>query len=189
MEPVREALAKLTETERKIVESYFREGGTAREIASRLGVSVRTVYKAFYKYRKALKELGMGGEAVYLKRRPEAGTSPQGGRATVAPLQTPVLDYSLLLPLVKQAVREVLAEMGSSEGDRRDAASEVVEHLKSIERLLRDISAKMGTLVTVVSTRPMYVERQAPVRVLATAALPSFLRDNPWIEVLRSRGT
>ena len=64
----KEVLDLLTSTEKKIVRDYILKGGTPKDVASRLNVSVRTVYKALYKLRKGLKERGFSPDDFYISR-------------------------------------------------------------------------------------------------------------------------
>ena len=95
---------------------------------------------------------------------------------------------------VREEVKEELREYADSRGvtlgtavgllleesrDRRILV-EILKTLCRIEEILRDL----------VSTRVYYSESEEEgEKVLVRAELPSFARGNPWIEVLRGRGS
>ena len=123
---------KFSETEKKIIEEYIK-GLKPREIARKLKVSVRTVYKATWKYRKSTKAIGSGTSS---KERHD--------------LYDKKLDTIIML---LEKIEEELTHLNNSVN-----ALSVGFSLKSF----KDTEKRED--------------------------LPSFLKDNPWIEVLRMRG-
>ncbi len=132
----------LTETEKRIIEFLEKHpGASAKEVAERLGVSVKTVYKAKWK-------AGASG-----KRR-----APEDLAAEIAEAVADILEERL------SSMLQLLAEA-------------VAERVKA--EVVREISALL-------EARP----QPAPARAAAPpeSDLPDFVRDNPWLEVLSSRG-
>ena len=199
------ALAKLTETERKIVEFYLDRGGKAKDIATKLGVSERTVYKALYKYRKALRELGLDPSPLYLRKSLAQGDSGNGSM----PLPTHgVKEKAIGEELVEEIVRRI-REVIVEELERMLRAYGIappkpVEVRPGVEKLLLDLNSLLSELnhgirqlnsniekLILINTTPKArVERQlATVEVWSSnmAELPSYVIDNPWVKVLSER--
>ncbi|MCD6369656.1 MAG: sigma-70 region 4 domain-containing protein [Thermoproteales archaeon] len=131
-------LARLTETERKAVKEYL-NGLKPKEIASKLGISVRTVYKALWKYRKI-----SGEKVVRAKRRRIVEPSPTVNRLF----------------------------------------SDLIRVLSELNATLIELNRNIGRLANLLEARD--ITRSTVKRI--DAQLPSFLQENPWIEVLRMRG-
>ena len=175
--PVPEALEgpseRLTKTEREILAYYFENGGTAKEIAGRLGVAPRTVYKAHYKYKKNLKRLGIDPSEVYGRRCARAER-----RATAVPIEE-----------LKRAVREVLEELV---GFKRplsvpdEALELLISRVGELSESLEILSKSIDRLASALSK--IDVPRELELPSGESSELPSFVSGNPWLGVLMSRG-
>lgn len=152
-----ERVSGLTRTESLIVAAYMSRDPPpkAKELASRLGVSVRTVYKAIYKYRRICRELGIEPLAVFRQR---------GGRSRRRLEEATAGE-------VRRWLNEVLGEPSS-----RALLSEIQALRMSVESLTESINKLIRLLE---SQKPPVEEDQLEV--------PSFIKDNPWLDVLRSR--
>ena len=121
---------RLTSTEEKVIREY-ELGLKPKEIAAKLNISVKTVYKALWKYRKIK---GMRGHTR--EKSPED---------------------SLIKTLIE--IRDILLRIDKRIQNLEYSLSELIETFKE-EYTIKDTGEE----------------------------LPSFLRDNPWIEILRLRG-
>ena len=156
-----DALTELTATEKKAVREYL-AGLKPKEIAAKLGISVRTVYKALWKYRKAI-----GAPA-----RKRLKTAPQGLREEqVIPLVglLSMLQQTSLFPKASKDLDEVLNNLVSLLTRLNVSLLKLNENIEKLIGLLE----RGGVSGTDLSSE---------------AEVPSFLKNNPWTEVLRMRG-
>ncbi len=179
--PVPEALEgpseRLTETERRILAYYFKSGGSAKEVAQKLGVAPRTVYKAHYKYKKNLRLLGIDPDDVYGRKSTWRCT-----RRGYSPIPIEEL---------KRAVREVLEDLAGVRYDSLGMPSKSAELLASrMEELaenLARLSRSIERLASAISSGGL-AECTMPASSVEHGELPSFVAGNPWLGVLMSRG-
>uniref|UniRef100_A0A7J3X7W7 RNA polymerase sigma factor 70 region 4 type 2 domain-containing protein n=1 Tax=Thermofilum pendens TaxID=2269 RepID=A0A7J3X7W7_THEPE len=206
-----ELLSDLTDTERRIVEAYLRYGGRAKDIASLLGVSERTVYKALYKYRKLAREKGLDASAFYLRggslgalprfesQQPRLRQARSQG-VDVEELKREILEA--LIPVVEEAVRRgleralVLGGWGRGVASRSelDSSTALLARLaEGIERLNENIVKLNHALMSSGQARAYGVPAPAPPQPAREAGgdrengLPSFVVGNPWVELLSKR--
>lgn len=228
-------LDELTDTERRIVEYFLNKstGGrdiTARDIASALNVSERTVYKALYKYRKLAREHGLDPSVFYLRGTPQFALprevprleSPNAHRLDTLH-ETRAVELELLEKmkreivseltlvlekLVRDAVVSAIEDSLLLAGSRRGVntlnlglpqsisgsdtvlVKKLVENLEklnyNIEHLSRKLERAHGPGDRGASH---YISVGANDAVEGDSALPSFVRNNPWIEVLQKKRT
>ncbi len=198
--PVPEALegpkVRLTKTERQIISVFFKRGGTAKEIAEVLGVAPRTVYKATYKYRLNLKALGI--DLNDLKRGEDGKPVQAKPPALKARGLKNVLTREVLLEEIKKVVRETLTDIMGIQSTPRSIQPQInvdgiikqLDRLESsIEKLAESIdrlaAAFSGLNVKVVTSKE---ESQGSGDNSSGQYMPSFVRGNPWLAVLKSRG-
>lgn len=152
-----EGVSGLTRTESLIVAAYMSRDPPpkAKELASQLGVSVRTVYKALYKYRKLCRELGIKPPAAYKRRSSGSG--------------------SQLEEVVAEEVRRWLGEVLGG-----PSPSALLSELRALRRSVERLNESINRLI-------MLLESQSLRGGDDQLDLPSFVKGNPWLEVLRSR--
>jgi len=215
---VEKILSELTDTERRVVEYFLRHGGSAKDIASALDVSERTVYKALYKYRKLAREHGLDPSAFYLR-----GALQQ---PSVQTRETQVAESAISQDIVDRIKKELLEEITEAlEKSVREAVLSAFEEIlvasetrirappsvqrlpvtenvtdspllrrliDSLERLnqnFESFSKKIELLHYSPAlrnniNRPVFHEAEDPS---PSGELPSFIKDNPWIEVLQRK--
>lgn len=198
-------MSALTETERKIVSTYLQHRGKARDIAHTLGVSERTVYKALYKYRKLARERGIDPSAFYL--RESASYRPSNiysGSQSIAPILDGIKHEIIaeLVPVIEEAVRqaikrslestlfkqreEVLAAFSTPNHARGDS-DQVARLISSIERLNENLVRFSQALTNIYSGNAVHAQQRSWAPRTHDDSLPSFVVDNPWLEVLSQR--
>ncbi|QOJ79659.1 helix-turn-helix domain-containing protein [Infirmifilum lucidum] len=213
-------LSELTDTERRIVEYFLRNGGSAKDIASALNVSERTVYKALYKYRKLARENGIDPSAFYLRGTLQPASLPPIREPVVAPDHT---RRDLIDRIKKEVLKEITEVL---ERSVREAVLSAFEELfiasepnlkpvtapkytavfansgpsvalferlvENLERLNYNFESLSKKLELIQRVNTSYASPQEPaIRDKSPSpldnALPSFVKDNPWIEVLQRK--
>jgi len=186
------ALAGLTATERRIVQEYL-QGSEPKEISEKLGVSVRTVYKALYKYRRNLREMGLEEVAEKLKvrsrrmlRRAKANSAASEGCSGGGGSLEGALAKVLLEALSGYLSARPHGEGGLDGRELYALLRELNENIAmlrgAVARLSEEIAMLRGCL-TSASAPP-----ESGARAERSSGVPSYLLDNPWVEVLRMRG-
>lgn len=168
---------KFSNTERQIIE-YYLKGLRPREIAERLGCSIRTVYKATYKYRRWLREKGEleKPHTIPLYRHSALLKEQNGGVNLVLPhfVAIPSAEIYEFINYIKELVN-VIKELNY-----------VLSTLKnSIERLQASLD-KMEYRPSSY-TKVMNADDLRPSIGKNLPPLPSYLKDNPWVEILSRR--
>ena len=201
----KEIISNLTNTEKKIVETYIQKGGSAKEIASLLNVSERTVYKALYKYRKAALEMGIDPSHFYL-RKTVASTAPV--KQSISPDVIEELKEQLVAEItqrieasiqktLKSLLEEVLLEQRASVALRKEEFEakpvQGVQHeyvflklSETLEKLNINIE-KLGQKLDRLDAPKYHVSNSGTWNqdtYVAEPSLPSFVQGNPWIEIL-----
>jgi len=203
LEIVEKALATLTKTERRIVEEYLKTRASPKEISRKLGVSVRTVYKALYKYRKTLREEGHDVSHLYLVSARSRSYGNGRRRGSASP---PEKKCEVNIEWLREEVRKIIEDYLSSLNGQHDGGRtpdkvplDNVESAKLLSRiisLLEEINRNLVLLreqITLFSgaseTFSLNRENAHPSVQAVNGCLPSYARDNPWLEVLSSRRT
>lgn len=211
------ALEGLTLTERKVI-SEFSKGLRPKEIATKLNISVRTVYKALYKYRKNLKKLGLVSEVEkYRIKRVKSSKVIQNensiSRSEVSNIvkeanipTSSVSDYTQNLQFQTTQLQNLLAQILGGmvwysflqNGNNTNTMfREMISVLKQLVQVLESIDEKLARLVNNIyrinesllkGNAMLTSEEEKSNTFESNETLPSFLLDNPWIEVLRMRG-
>ncbi|RLE61556.1 MAG: hypothetical protein DRJ35_00105 [Thermoprotei archaeon] len=218
MELIPEVLSRLTDTERRIVETYARRGGSAKELAAFLGVSERTVYKALYKYRKIAKDMGLDPSKFYLRQSLASSVNDNGKNGSMGFIESKSIIEEIrnavlkdIKRIVEESVKEALREVLASERnyvlpqtvesrsvvENSDVVSErlvvLMERLAlgidNLNKNIEKLSAKIDNLGEGAVTRQRKVREylSEAVKDDGKAGLPSYVIDNPWIEVLSRR--
>ncbi len=145
-------LEKLTKTESLIVAAYLsrQPPPKAKDLAAELGVSIKTVYKALYKYRKLRQE-------NEFKESNEASGYSSGFDAAPSLQANEIHDLNGLLEAV-------------------------FELKQSIDRL----NATLNKILNMLTEREAFPP-QLKLPAEEPDELPVFIKDNPWLEIIRSR--
>jgi len=197
-----EALSELTETERRIVIYYLETKFQPKQLADSLNVSVRTVYKALYKYRKALKKRGIDPSELYLLRKSSRKSSKSDSASVVDVKDEIVTDPEKIKKIVKEVVEEYLEDIGILEskgstntGKEQRSFNLNVDQSKveEIISLLKEINRNLQELCRELTRNPPPVRTERLKQVVSarnsSLELPSFVENNPWLEVLSLRKT
>ncbi len=205
------ALEGLTLTERKVIEE-FSKGLRPKEIAQNLGISIRTVYKALYKYRRNLRNMGLEEEAENFKVRrnthsklPTSELNARQANLSISNNFTNLLNLENLMSyllgnlILKNSTSLVMNE----NNELLKQISELILTLKTLNdtlnrvgNLVLELMNEITKLNNLLKSKDVLAYNYNPnVRVgnvnkvkLESKDIPSFLIDNPWIEVLRMRG-
>ncbi len=217
---IEKILSGLTDTERRIVEYFLRNGGSAKDIASALNVSERTVYKALYKYRKLARENGIDPSAFYLRGTLQPAPLPSARESVV----TPGYEQRYVIDRIKKEILEEITEV--LERSVREAVLSAFEELliaseprlkpvtapkytailensgysvtlleklvENLERLNHNFESLSKKLELIQRANTTYTGSQQPTVLEKSPsplddAMPSFVKDNPWIEVLQRK--
>ncbi len=202
MQALDEALSELTETERRIVIYYLETKFQPKQLADSLNVSVRTVYKALYKYRKALKKRGIDPSELYLLRKSSRKSSKSDSASVVDVKDEIVTDPEKIKKIVKEVVEEYLEDIGILEskgstntGKEQRSFNLNVDQSKveEIISLLKEINRNLQELCRELTRNPPPVRTERLKQVVSarnsSLELPSFVENNPWLEVLSLRKT
>ena len=193
-----EILSALTETERRIVEAYLQHRGRARDLARALGVSERTVYKALYKYRKLARERGIDPSAFYLRGGGAHQLEAARGGAIQLAYDIEYLKRELLaelIPVIEDAVKQAVVSTlrGAHPAPQHTAAKDAIYIASDqINRLIASIERLNDSIVKfnmAISSLHSYSLASSATRgtwqtTTQDGSLPSFVIDNPWLEVL-----
>lgn len=178
---------RLTDTEKAIVKEYL-NGLAPKEIAEKLKVSIKTVYKALSKYRKIQREKGQAVES-----RPKSITS-KGGEILV--------NEEMLLRVLAKIIAEAFKELHLKNTveveyvKHAETKSQIdievlhalVKELSNLTEQLRELNKNLRSLRYIIKISELPTrEEGAPETKVET--LPSYLRENPWVEVLKRRST
>ncbi|MFP3302636.1 MAG: helix-turn-helix domain-containing protein [Caldivirga sp.] len=174
-------MVKLTKTELAVGDLYYRQGLRPREIAQRLGISINTVYKALSKYRSQLRDnLNINGQAESPLGGKEDYVQPQGGQAgTLVSLSFTVSTTQPIQPSVVNLseVNELLGSLSRDIKLLKDDYSRIIDALMELKKLVSSMA---------VVNCGGYVDS----RVSGDGRdlnLPSFVRDNVWVDIIRSK--
>ncbi|MCD6095282.1 MAG: sigma-70 family RNA polymerase sigma factor [Thermoprotei archaeon] len=167
---------KFSETERQII-TYYLKGMRPKEIAKLLGCSVRTVYKATYKYRRWLRDTQQPSPSS-----PAAGSKfheiPNTDRSILAP------PHAHFIAIPSAEVYELVNYLRELITLIKDLSKSISELNLNIERLYDSLTNSRlinfrETEVTYISSTPLTYHESDP--------LPSYLKDNPWVDILSKR--
>ncbi|MEM1509008.1 MAG: hypothetical protein QXY49_05090 [Thermofilaceae archaeon] len=123
----------------------------AKDLAAELGVSVKTVYKALYKYRKLRQE----NEFEEYK---EAYNQPSG------------FDAALNL--------QVNDEFRDLNG--------LLEAVYELKQSIDCLNSTLNKILNVLAEKEVFsIQSRSPTE--GSDELPVFIKDNPWLEIIRSR--
>ena len=181
--------SKLTKTEELAAKLYFNEGLKPKEIAQKLGISVNTVYKAISKYRAFTKNMY---QAI----------SQASNDKQVSRMDTQVSNNSYLLSSygnIFNVSLSIIAGMPEpqSRGDYSyDNAypGELIKELKSLKELIGKLIEKVEELEKRGADGCVSSSMRGQDKVVNSVSsepfnndsLPDFIRDNPWIDVIKS---
>jgi len=140
-------MSKLTRTEEMAAELYFEQGLKPKEIASKLGISVNTVYKAISKYRNHRRnnvdheDNSTNDQQTYVVKL----TFTVGG----VNYSSPINDYR-----------------------------EFMEEVKALKEMLVELTNEL---------RRSRIQCMSSDAAQRDEAAPDFIRENVWVDVIRSR--
>ncbi len=201
---MKENIIKFTKTEREIIKLHLK-GLSNKDIAQRLGCSIRTVYKALYKYRRALRE-GFSQEeilrsiGVVEKKDDNLNPTPQlitysKSETSQALTANPQINYLPIptIPIILPYTAQPLQSAAQLNGVLEKILQSLVKIESMLQKLETQISLMQQTLEAIQDRIPL--SRQIPritrkaepkveIRPLRQEYLPSFMVDNPWLEVL-----
>ncbi|BDR91351.1 helix-turn-helix domain-containing protein [Vulcanisaeta souniana] len=182
--------SKLTKTEELAAKLYFNEGLKPKEIAQKLGISVNTVYKAISKYRAFVKNLD--------QPLPQSGNEqPSNDSLQLTDNNYSLNAYSVFNVKLSIITNSPLPVISNSEPNDTIDKSEVVKELRGLRELLGKLIAKVEELEKrgscVPSTGSNHEKEDdysynEPINSTAqnNYLLPDFIRDNPWVDVIKS---
>lgn len=171
-------MGRLTKTELAVGELYYRQGLRPREIAQRLGISINTVYKALSKYRSYMRD-NISGKGV--------------GSGEQAPIMTEVRGNTQGTGLLSLSFTINVAQPIPIGGDGLTEISDALNSLSREIKLLKDeYSQLMNVLMElkklITSIKPIECsDSLSEQRIDNNMNLPSFVRDNVWVDIIRSR--
>ena len=178
---------RLTDTEKAIVKEYL-NGLSPREIAEKLKVSIKTVYKALSKYRKLQREKGLRTQTQV------AATSTPSTVTAEASISEEAL-LKVLAKILAEAFKEiqtkpsVTVEKSTAQPVNAELFSALIKEIANLAEQIKELNKNLRSLrymikISELPTREEIVASYTPEE----ETLPSYLRENPWIEVLRKRG-
>jgi len=198
LQVLNEALSELTETERRIVIYYLETRLQPKQLAKSLNVSVRTVYKALYKYRKALKKRGIDPSELYLLKKPAKHDST----LQTTDKEATAVDLEKIKSMVREIVEEHLATLGILENEKSNNTGKespdpnekvYLSKIDEVIYLLREINKNIQELQRELSRTSAPIRTERLKRIVSvrnsSVELPSFVENNPWLEVLSLRKT
>ncbi len=172
-------MGKLTKTELAVGDLYYRQGLKPREIAQRLGISINTVYKALSKYRAYSRDNTDSVEKVQESTKIDnANTQQSFGVAsinlsfTVSINQQPSIGY-----LELSNVNEVLNSLMSEIKLIKDNYTQLINIMMDLKKLIANINTSN-------CSNEHHSEPNDGQRDLN---LPSFVKDNVWVDIIRSK--
>jgi len=167
------------------VKEYL-NGLTPREIAEKLKVSIKTVYKALSKYRKIQREKSSQAQSRVV--------------ATAVPTATEVSisEEALLKVLAKilaEAFKEmqtkpsVVAEKSAAHAISAELLSALIKEIANLAEQIKELNRNLRSLRYIIKISELPTREEIVVGCTPEEeTLPSYLKENPWIEVLRKRG-
>ncbi|MCD6509666.1 MAG: helix-turn-helix domain-containing protein [Thermoprotei archaeon] len=169
-------LPHFTTTERYILLHYL-SGLSPKKTAEAVGCSVKTVYKAIYKYRKALREGFSEDELRLILSSP-----PRRSRSRVQPMLMPSV---LTLPWAElMSLSSVIKELMMSIRSLNESISHIRKELTNLRLMLADIEASLNLLMEKEECARSTINEH---KIVVQKDLPSYLVDNPWLEILAAR--
>ncbi|ADN51125.1 helix-turn-helix domain-containing protein [Vulcanisaeta distributa] len=180
--------SKLTKTEELAAKLYFNEGLKPKEIAQKLGISVNTVYKAISKYRaftknidQALNQLNDDKQLNKVDTQMNNNNSSYllGGYGNILNVS-----LSIITGMPDPQLRNDYLYESAYQG-------ELIKELKSLKELIGKLIEKVeelekrskdGCIPGTVKGQDIIVNNEQ----FNNDSLPDFIRDNPWIDVIKS---
>ncbi|ADY00414.1 bacterio-opsin activator, HTH domain protein [Vulcanisaeta moutnovskia 768-28] len=178
--------SKLTKTEEFAAKLYFNEGLKPKEIAQKLGISVNTVYKAISKYRAFAKSLDQASAQLnddkQINTQVDNNAYALNNYSSVFNVSLSIITGSPIQPLKNDYSYESAYQ------------GELIKELKSLRELIGKLIEKVEELekrgVNNCSSNSVRdqgsITNNANNGQLNTDSLPEFIRDNPWIDVIKS---
>ncbi|OYT32287.1 MAG: hypothetical protein B6U94_00420 [Thermofilum sp. ex4484_79] len=201
----REVLSEMTKTEQRIISYYLENGGSAKSIAKALGVSERTVYKALYLFRRKLRERGIDTSKLYLRSTTEARSiHPNKSELRCEGKDLEEIISKRILPIILEQVRMVLHEelrkifakkkmltdkSGFKINFEKVNEESLLSALSSLNRSIQELNRNILHLVSLLDKNDFLSEDNEIGTAPTAKALPSFIRGNPWMEVLRTKNS
>lgn len=164
--------SKLTKTEELAARLYFNDKLKPKEIAQKLGISVNTVYKAISKYRALLKNVEQDGTVE------DNGNNTEFNNNEILSPSS----YSINLSVIMGQPIQPLINEATPTNDIN-----VITELRELRKLIEELLVRISRLETLNCKSNSYISTNNTGETkISEEPLPEFLRDNPWIDVLRS---
>jgi len=196
---------RLTETEKAIVRLH-QQGLKPKEIAEKLGCSVKTVYKALSKYRKLVSmgiSIDLGTQQVVSQQQqiqttvqtplqvqiPRIATQDQVLTAVREVMEGMIRVYTTSLTnLLSSLLRDYERTLIDAINELRRSVDRLCSEITSLHSTIQSLSSILSTVSSLkapaVTSPPAPAVAQIPVKEVE---IPEFVRDNPWVEILRTR--
>ncbi|GAB6946408.1 sigma factor-like helix-turn-helix DNA-binding protein [Vulcanisaeta sp. JCM 16161] len=178
--------SKLTKTEELAAKLYFNEGLKPKEIAQKLGISVNTVYKAISKYRAFTKNTDQLSNQLNDDKQLNKVDTQVGNNPYLLSNYGNVFNVSLSIIIG-------ISESQPNNNYLYESAyqGELVKELKSLKELIGKLIEKVEELEkrSKDSCIPTSIKGQSSITNYeqpSNDSLPEFIRDNPWIDVIKS---
>ena len=177
--------SKLTKTEELAAKLYFNEGLKPKEIAQKLGISVNTVYKAISKYRSFTKNMDQAQSQLNDdKQQNKVDTQVNNSYLLNGYGGVFNVSLSIITGIPEPQPRNDYSYESAYQG-------ELIKELKSLKELIGKLIEKVEELEKRSRDNciPSTVREQNNIVIndkLNNDSLPDFIRDNPWIDVIKS---
>mgnify|MGYP001626345354 CR=1 FL=1 len=165
---------KLSRTEMMVGEMYFRQGMKPRDIADKLGISVNTVYKAISKYK-----------AVYGDKWVEEQEEPASPASSTVNEQISESKPPLTITFTVTTQYSPSPQVIQEKCDDQLQVELLLKMAASINELFLKIN-ELSRKIEQIMQQPIKKE-QEPISSTVSGDAPEFIRDNVWIDVIRSK--
>ncbi len=182
--------SKLTKTEELAAKLYFNEGLKPKEISQKLGISVNTVYKAISKYRAFVKNLDQSSPQSDNEQPSNDLSQSMDNKYSLNAYSV----FNVRFSIITNSPLPIISNANTNDTIERN---EVVKELRELRELLGKLISKVEEIEKRDSCVPSMesnhdkedeYEHNKPINGTAqdNYLLPDFIRDNPWVDVIKS---
>ncbi len=171
--------SKLSKTEELAAKLYFNEGLKPKEIAQKLGISVNTVYKAISKYRAFAKNVDQesnGDQAI----------NNALGKDNMDVLFPENYVFNVKLSIITTQP----LSLKNNEPPEGMYQGELINEIRALRELVSKLVEKVEELerrsICVHGSTDDYDHSNKGNTTQSDHSVPDFLRDNPWVDVIKS---